>query len=422
MRGLKLDIGVVINVGLILILGLTIRIIIGKVFNYDADFRGGDSGYYLEVARNILESAVHGVGSPPESTYFRAPLYSLFSAGVIYLFGESALAFYIAQGILTILLGVAIYLMLRRFHATLAILVALMVVGSPSDVFFNGRVLGEGLVTFFLVLGVVQVYCARSSFQYFIAGLLFAFSSLVRDVYVLLPICFIFYFLFYRREPMRFSVFLLIGFLLGVGPWILRNSIQDEGGLFISKGSSGYNLWVGTWERDSQWTINQKFPDYAFSSDEERNSVRYSASDNDDKYMRQLALARLTSDPIGVVFVWIKRAPQLWVGTRSDLVTLSYDRYSIKWYLIKYVLFGLNLFILISAAIGIFMAVKKRDELVIIAIPLIYTILIYLPFHSTETRYSQPMYPIIFIFMVYFFIEVFARFRNRAVSVQDYVD
>lgn len=412
----KLNTRVIFDVGLIFVVGFAVRIFIINFLNYNIDYRSGDSGYYLDVAYNILNSGVHGTGSPAEPTFFRAPLYSLFAAGILSIFGENALTFFVVQSVLSMVLGGAIYFMLSPHKPTLAFIAALMIVASPSDIFFNGRVLGETLVAFFLVLGVVQLYIAKSSIQYFIAGLLFALASLVRDVYVLLPFFIIFYIILFRRERAKFSVFLLAGLLFGIGPWVLRNAIQEDGGLFISKGASGYNLWVGTWERDPQWTIDQKFPTYAFNSDEERKTVKYAASDNDDKYMQHLALTRLSDDLSGVIATWIKRAPRLWIGTRSDLVTFTYKRYSQEWYLIKYSLFVLNIVILISAFLGVLLAIKKRESLGILVIPLIYTSFIYLPFHSTETRYSQPVYPLLLIFVAYFFIEIFMRFKPKRIE------
>ena len=401
-----------IKIGLILIIGLISRIIIHNVLNLDADFRGGDSGYYLEVARNILNNSVHGLGSPPEPTFFRAPLYSLFVAGIIYFFGENVFAFFIAQSVLTIILGLLIFLMLSTARPILAFYAALLIVASPSDVFFNARVLGETLTTFFLVLGITQVYIAKSRIQFFIAGLLFALTSLVRDVYIFLPLFVVVYFLFFRRIHTNLIVFLLVGFILGVAPWVGRNAMQQGGGLFISKGASGYNLWVGTWERNPQWTIDLKFPDYAFSSEEEKKTIKYAAADNNDKYMQNLAFARITGDFISVATIWVKRAPRLWIGTRSDLVTFVYERYGAQWYFIKYALFMFNVIILATAALGIALSIKRREGLVIFTVPCLYTALIYFPFHNTETRYSQPIYSILLIFSVYLVVELFPHIKK----------
>ena len=84
-------------------------------------------------------------------------------------------------------------------------------------------------------------------------------------------------------------------FALLVAPWSYRNSELPTGELFISKGIFWTNLWVGTWERNSDWTRTPNayhLPPEALQTFDNGNSptmVIDTAIKNDQDFLKDLA-------------------------------------------------------------------------------------------------------------------------------------
>ena len=61
----------------------------------------------------------------------------------------------------------------------------------------------------------------------------------------------------------------------------------------------------------------------------------------------------------------------------------------------------LNLAVLVLGLLGAALAVYRRDRIAVLAIPVAYLGLIYIPFHNTELRYSLPAIPFLLAFACY---------------------
>src|SRR5687767_8193551 len=79
------------HLAIIVILAALVRVALFFTFDYQKTLHGGDSGYYLEIGRNIVEHGVHGENAA--ATFYRPPLYSLF-AGLVARVSETAAFFY----------------------------------------------------------------------------------------------------------------------------------------------------------------------------------------------------------------------------------------------------------------------------------------------------------------------------------------
>ena len=64
-----------------LILFLVVRVVVWSQFDFLADLYGGDSEYYIDVARKIFTTGVHVDSSGLYS--YRAPLYPFFLSSVL---------------------------------------------------------------------------------------------------------------------------------------------------------------------------------------------------------------------------------------------------------------------------------------------------------------------------------------------------
>ena len=78
----------------------------------------------------------------------------------------------------------------------------------------------------------------------------------------------------------------------------------------------------------------------------------------------------------------------------------------------KSALWGLNALLLLLAAIGL--ALNRRRERWLFAVPIPYLAGIYLPFHSVETRYSVAAVPFLLLFAIDGLAALWRRSANDA--------
>lgn len=189
-------------------------------------------------------------------------------------------------------------------------------------------------------------------------------------------------------------------------PWQLRNASLPHGSFALSEGRSGFNLWIGTWKRNGDWYLqgvdNADYPPEAFRSAPERQTLLSAYHEGDDAAFRAVAIHRIVSDPLGTLRTWAIRYPKLWIGTRSDQMAMRAERGSIVWTLAKAGFWSLNLLTLVAGIVGMALAVReRRRDLIPYTLPILYTALLYIPFHNSETRYSLPALPFLYLFVAY---------------------
>ena len=112
------------------------------------------------------------------------------------------------------------------------------------------------------------------------------------------------------------------------------------------------------------------------------------------------------------------RYPRLWIGTRSDSLTMRFDRRGPAWHAAKLAFFGLHLAILLLALVGAWRL--RRDPIArLIAVPIVYLGAVLIPFHNTEPRYSLPaMIPLLFFAGHAFSAFSTAKFRTNASDLE----
>jgi len=172
------------NIFFLIFSWLITRLVVSLIFDFSASYTSGDSGYYFEVARNILESGSHinDSGNP----FTRAPFYSFFVAIILFI-KDSQLLFFFTQSLLFLIIPVSIYLYLIKFNVKAAFLCSFLICICPFDALYNGRVLAETLVTVFLCTGSIMFLSKR----WLLSGILLGAAALTRDIYLLLPFLFL---------------------------------------------------------------------------------------------------------------------------------------------------------------------------------------------------------------------------------------
>lgn len=401
----------------IVLVGIVVRIILFFLFDYSSTLHSGDSSYYLEVGKNIQLYGVHGKEN--QALFYRPPLYSFF-AGFVANLSETAIFFYIVQSLFFILFSLGVYYQLSHYGNKIAFLSAMSIAASPFDALLNGRVLSENLVTPLLVFATLLFASkVKSKKNFFISGALIGAASLCRDIYILLPLFFLAAGIFAKLSLRNLMAFIL-GFSLLISPWIYRNSTLPSGGFFLSQGNIWPNLWVGTWEKtpNTNWHMTPKnIPIEASKTFNNGNSpeIIFEAWKNwDQKFFKNIVIEYVENHPTKVFFTMVSRHPGMWMGTRSDLFNAYTDDKTLSWYFLKISFYILNCAIIFLSFGGMIVAYRSLMVPMILLVPVIYTSIIYFPFHNGETRYSQPVIPILIIFCIFFILHCLDEFRARS--------
>ena len=256
---------VILAVGLILRLGLLF------VF-WDEVLTIVDETHYQRIAENIQNHHEFSlkVGRP---TAIRPPLYPLFLSAIYFITGGVHLnAIRIAQ----ILLSLGIILILYRlgkilFDEKIGLLASLIFAIYPTFLFFTHLLLTEVLFTLLFLLFLffyisflnspvkpseigsseIKLNSKKRNRNILLAGLLLGLGSLTRsNLYPFLIIALLFIIFACRGlliEKIKWAILLVIGFIVVVGPWTVRNYIIFKD-LVVIDTMGGLNMYMGNYE------------------------------------------------------------------------------------------------------------------------------------------------------------------------------
>lgn len=398
----------------ILLSGVLVRIALSFLYDFESTFYGGDSQYYLNVGESIADNGVHGIGGEP--TYYRPPLYSFFVA-LLLNFSENIYFFYMVQSAIYLIFSIIVYRLLLRIDYRIAVFSSLLIAIMPFDALYNGRVLAENIITPLIVLStLIFMLFHYSKLKIFFSGVLVGCVILTHDVYLLLPLYFFFFGLIIKAKRVNLIVYLL-GVALIITPWLYRNNELTGGGFSLSEGRLWTNIWIGTWERDPRWTFNGgHLPEEAlktFNDGKYPGKVLEAWKQRDQSFFKEVTLNYVSSEPISVIKSWLVRYPYLWFGTRTELFNTYAARDENLWYLIKVISFFLSSFIIVTGFLGIVSSLKFNLATQTLLVPILYIASIYIPLHNTETRYSEPIVPILCIFAALFILKIFDKWSKK---------
>lgn len=291
------------------------------------------------------------------------------------------------QTVATILVALLAYYRLPRA----GLLAALLVATSPFFIVFEWRILSDSLSWQLIFAAFLLIAFPRSKWEVPLAGIMLGSAALVRDTYQWLPL---FALLFAAGMRKRMAAAAAIAYLL-ILPWQVS---QDR--VSISEGRMGYNLWVGTWERSSEWMAkgldSADYPQNAFTSAGQRRHLLELPllTAESDRRFTTAAIDRIAADPVGTLSTWTVRYPRLWIGTRSDQIAWRIHSGPL-WFGAKAGLWLLNVLLLTVGAAGMLLCGRRYPLLLA---PIFYVALVYVPFHNSETRYSLGALPFLMIF------------------------
>jgi hypothetical protein len=371
-----------IHAFLAVLIGLALRLLFALEFPAPA----GDSGLYLQLARNWADHHIYGLWLNGQlvPTDLRMPGYPALLAGIAMVFGRTNLAIVLSQAALdlcTCFLTAALAAALAPSAVRRPVAIAGLWLSAtcPFLANYSAAVLSEVLVAFLttaalvcLVLGLKREttefpYKGRSlrltatTATYF-GAFLTGVASLVRpEMPLLLAVAgAVFGLRWWRpvgfRKVVLSGLAMLVAFSLPLMPWVARNLIslhklQISADRYTTMPGEyapvGYYKWANTWMvrfRDvyiSVWKLNEEpvnideFPASAFDSPEERQRVaelfdQYNKSPNldispeVDRIFAEIARERTKRHPLRT-YLWapLGRALTLWFTPRTELLPID---------------------------------------------------------------------------------------------------
>jgi hypothetical protein len=364
------------------ITGLALRLLFALRFPAQA----GDSGLYLQLARNWADHHIYGLllNGQLVPTDLRLPGYPAFLAGVALVFGRSNLAIVLSQAVLdlsTCFLAAALAAALAPSAARRRVTIAALWLAAtcPFVANYSAAVLTEVLAAFLttaalacFVLGMKE---QATTFQIagrplrlppittvYLGAFITGVASLVRPETPLLLIVAgaMFALRWWKSFGVRKVIFsglvMAIAFLLPLIPWAARNLItlhklQIAADRYATLPGEyapvGYYQWQRTWLarfRDvyiSVWKLNEEpvviddFPASAFDSAEEKQRVaelfeQYNQSPTldispaVDREFAEIARERTARHPLRTyVTIPLQRALSIWFTPRTELLPID---------------------------------------------------------------------------------------------------
>lgn len=395
-------------------------------------FDTGDSFWYDQLAKNLVAHGTFSLSLEPpiEPTYYRPPLFPFF-VSVLYRGWAAPLAVQLAQVVVSVATVVVFAKTVEHLVTRVARPALWLAALVPANALYAGALLAETLTTFFLVAAVAVPVLWKHRASWLVMGVMLGLAALTRDVYlalipffaVLLPVGFVHGWVddapFKRR--LGSAVLVVVGAVLAIAPWSARNYGIAGEVIPVSKGILGQGLWIGTWETNDAWLVKGGFehgpPPESFRTPGEKAEVEESLKLKDaprDRAMRKLAFDRYREEPFAVLGRWLYRAPQMWFGTRFEVFAFRPGFLAYRapaWWVAKAGLFAINSAIVLLGWAGLLISVARRSWLAWLAIPIVYNALIFLPLHSTEPRYSQPVYLFLCAFAAFVVLYLKDRWR-----------
>jgi len=213
---------------ILLLVALLLRIL--YIFTLDNVDLGSwpDSGW--KIAKNLAEGNGYKMWLAYGDLYSaRPPVFPLFMAGIIILFGENVIIAKILLAIFGSLLCLVVYFLAKTmFDSSVGLIAMAISVFYPPLIYWGGQLSYEILTTLFLALAVLFILkIEKNIFRYsFFAGLFLGILIMTRStaypLILFVPIWIIFS-LRNRNRALKSAFIILASASLVIFPWVLRN-------------------------------------------------------------------------------------------------------------------------------------------------------------------------------------------------------
>lgn len=389
----------------------------------------GDTHLYHRLAYNLYsgngfsgidDGRAYGFGKQEdvvhEPAITRGPVYPYFIYGVYKMIGNSDHMqsietwhinldkIRVIQCILDAILCFVIYFLVRLQYPVSfmpALISAFLYSISLYNIYYTRTLLTESVTTF-LLTGFIFIWVLalryKSMLYWLSAGLTLGLTILARPEYILFPVFFIGYNVILNRKKISASlgpsIIFLIGCIIVIFPWTIRNYIVFNKPIVVSASGIGFSLWLGTFETHKNWKGWGKYPDEIFDNHQEKEKIKKISRRyghhlkrgtigivDADRDFKRLAINRIRNNPLECFRIWISRIPELWY---QNYVKRYLYKEPSGFYFIFYFVFSMAAFI----------GSTKQEKLLMLPIGLLflYLNLVFLPLHI-EPRYGVALMP-----------------------------
>ncbi|NIM94820.1 MAG: hypothetical protein GTO18_14060 [Anaerolineales bacterium] len=195
-----------------------------------------DSKQYVQLAETMLDTGRYQDLTGEDLDLFRSPGYPVFLAVILSITRGSLAAVIVVQVILNLLCAVFLYLIGKSIGSERVGLVASVVfLLSPNALFWSASILTETVFAFGLILAFLwMIKATDGEFPLWVVGILMGALTLIRPIGLYLFILWALWLLFVKskridfRNRMKSTVIFLLGALLVVVPWFIRNTVQHD--------------------------------------------------------------------------------------------------------------------------------------------------------------------------------------------------
>lgn len=399
--------------------GLIISIWVFPAVSGPAGLVVGRSDGWVEIAENILRGNgfVHSPDTPSATVtgqLAREPVYALFLALILSVFGELDPYMMLLQTLINSLTCLVVYCIARRtFNRQLALLACFLYAVYPFASWYVSRVAYETLLGFLvalLTLALVYLFERLSLTRALTVGFVLGVTVLCKGTYLLFPFALMpgLMIRFGAKNRNVISCWLIVTLTMCalLSPWIVRNylisrefvPVSSHGGIVFLLGNKvieSYSLRENTAgdlpgeESDKiyyeiQKSIRSQHPDFSHAQVEVQVDKQLVGMAIDDVIARPLKF--LEKIVKGLIFVWFLMD----TGLKSTALLLMQGP------------------LVVLCAVGIFYALSAGKPVLPLLILLAYFILVQTSFLSLG-RFSYPMVPILIAFAAY----AIETFRSR---------
>jgi hypothetical protein len=366
---------------------------------------------YSIIAKNILSGKGYVDNDNPNRINFeRLPLYVYFLVGVYEIWGPELWKLQIVQAVLDTLSCLFIFIIsMRIFHndRVSALLAAFLYAVYFKMINLASRPLTETLfILLLLIFIMIFLDSFKKEFFAFLAGILLGMLTLIKPITLLFPFVVALLYVFKTKNNWIKRVTLFsFGLGLIILPFVIRN-YGMEGRVFFATGG-GKALYMGA-------VINYSKD---FRQEELRLmdsiKLRYDIPRNieDDKKLTRKALKIIIENP----WEYIKK-----VAYRFYLFW-TYPDYTTKMMALKTILvFIFNIILLALTAFGLYLSKKHAIFYSPLLLLIFYFYIVFALIYS-HSRYSVPLYPILFIFSAYGLINLLRKYHFISAYKNEYL-
>jgi len=240
-----------------------------------------DEREYGQLAYNLYELGSYTYDGSP--TAYRPVGYPALVSMVYFVVGHHPIAVKFLQGFLDILIALMIYHLLAGFSSVVRLLGAAFWAFYPPAILYTNYLMSESVFTLLLVSSVLLLLKSilRKPGSSFALGLLFGALVLMKPSF-LLVILVLTAFLPKLQVPVRSLVFVALGALLVVSPWLIRN--YRASGTVVLSSNGGINLLIGN-NPNSTGAYAITFPPEAIAGARDEFEVNRRASEYAVRYI-----------------------------------------------------------------------------------------------------------------------------------------